>query len=72
MVPSSVIERFEQIDAVASRARALVAVLILHFTTADRHSELGDEYMTGVLETLEDQLDQVRAQARTPSTIPSM
>ncbi|TMN24178.1 hypothetical protein [Pseudoxanthomonas sp. X-1] len=66
MLPSTVIERFEKIDVNASRARALVGLLALHYTTADRASELSDEQVVDLLELVEEQLDQVCAQARAP------
>lgn len=66
MLPSTVVERFEKINVNASRARALVGLLALHYTTADRASELSDEQVVDLLELVEEQLDQVCAQARAP------
>ncbi len=66
MLPPTVVERFEKIDVSASRARALVGLLALHYTTADRASELGDEQVVDLLELVEEQLEQVCAQARAP------
>jgi signal transduction histidine kinase len=64
MPPSSLPQRFDQIDLIATRASSLVTVLILHYTTPDRHSELGDTQLVDVLELIEESLDQVRQHAR--------
>ncbi|MCR6700975.1 MAG: hypothetical protein NVV68_07430 [Dokdonella sp.] len=45
-----------------------MTVLILHYTTPDRHSELGDTQLVDVLELLEESLDQVRQYARAPDS----
>lgn len=64
MLPSTVVERFEKIDIIASRTRALVGLMTLHYTATDRASELDDEQMTDLLELVEDQLEQVSLHAR--------
>lgn len=66
MLPSTVVDRFEKIDVIASRTRALVSLLVLHYTAADRASELDDKEVADLLELVEEQLEQVREQARAP------
>ncbi len=68
MLPSTVVERFEKIHVIASRTRALMGLLALHYTATDRASELDDEQVVDLLELVEEQLAQVSEQARTPST----
>lgn len=68
MLPSTVVERFEKIHVIASRTRALMSLLALHYTATDRASELDDEQVVDLLELVEEQLAQVSEQARTPST----
>lgn len=66
MLPTTVIERFEKIHVIASRTRALVSLLVLHYTAADRASALDDAQVADLLELVEDQLEQVSTQASAP------
>ncbi|HEL5339999.1 TPA: hypothetical protein UOJ00_002996 [Stenotrophomonas maltophilia] len=66
MLPSTVVERFENIHVIASRTRALVGLMALHYTATDRASAIDDAQMVDLLELVEDQLDQVSAQASAP------
>lgn len=63
MQTCSTAERLEQIERFAARAQSVVTVLILHFCTADRSSQLSDEQLVDVLELVEACLEQVRERA---------